>query len=191
MDLRAIPMAAMALIVAAAAGCSAISEKPRTAADPMAAPAIPPVVGGSTSTAVPEQRTPEANGLPDGRSPVFIRSIDAERRTITFDLIQLLTGDAAAKRWEKADPGPIGGPQHHYLIINDNPRLRTLPVREKATIQMVGRSATIPQPTKKVLLSGAPGHFPGLPSYMREAAPFWLTVAGGEVTAIEQQYVPG
>ena len=65
--------------------------------------------------------------LPDGRSAMYLTKIDVTGHTITFDLIEFLTGDAARKAWKKAYP-TNPGPPDDYFIINDNPKLRTLPV---------------------------------------------------------------
>jgi hypothetical protein len=61
-----------------------------------------------------------------------LQAVDADRRKVTFDLIQYLTGDAATRA--AAEDGEESPPPNDYYIRNVNPRLRTLPVRADASI---------------------------------------------------------
>jgi hypothetical protein len=70
--------------------------------------------------------------LADGRHPVFLKTVDPTQRTITFDLIQLYTGDDATR--EPAKDHQESPLPNDYYIRNVNPKLRTLPVRADAVI---------------------------------------------------------
>src|SRR5262245_65549353 len=75
---------------------------------------------GSTSTGAPAaRRSPgtgtlaEATGEPspgaspvlaDGRSAAYLTGLDTTHNTVTFDLIEFLTGDAAKAQWKKEHP---------------------------------------------------------------------------------------
>jgi hypothetical protein len=124
--------------------------------------------------------------LADGRHPVYLKTVDADRRTITFDLIQFFTGEAATKA--AAEDNKESPPANDYYIRNVNPRLRTLPVAADAPITVnVLAAQTTGSSTKdvSVTLEKLASYFPnsGTP-------PFWITVAQGQVTRIAQQYLP-
>jgi hypothetical protein len=124
--------------------------------------------------------------LTDGRHPVYLKTVDPDRRTITFDLIQFFTGEAATKA--AAEDDKESPPANDYYIRNVNPRLRTLPVAADAPITVnVLAAQTTGSATKDVpvTLEKLAGYFPnsGTP-------PFWVTVAQGQVTRIAQQYLP-
>jgi hypothetical protein len=141
---------------------------------------VPPSAAGSTpvATATPsvESTSPV---LPDGRSPVYITSIDVANRALTFDLIIFLTGQDAKDEWKKE--GHTGeGPPNDYLIVNNNPKLRTLPVSSSASITYNDPNNSF-APTA-VSLSNLKGPF--------QYRPFWITVTGGVITKIEEQFIP-
>ena len=66
--------------------------------------------------------------LEDSRHPGYVTAIDVPGRTVTFDLIQFLTGQAAQDAWAGDFPDDPDGPPNDYYIVNENSRLRTLPV---------------------------------------------------------------
>jgi phytoene dehydrogenase-like protein len=124
--------------------------------------------------------------LEDGRHPVFIKTVDPGRRTVTFDLIQWFTGEAATRA--AAEDGEESPPPNDYYIRNVNSRLRTLPVAADApiTVNLLAAQST-GSATKdvSVTLDELAGYFPN-----SGTGPFWLTVDGGQVTRIAQQFVP-
>jgi hypothetical protein len=172
--------AALLALVAAAglAGCGG-SEEPGAPAAPAATTAAPATNAASPTTSEPVV-------LADGRHPVYLKTVDAARRAITFDLIQFFTGEAAIKA--AAEDNKESPPANDYYIRNVNPRLRTLPVAADAPITVnVLAAQTSGSSTKdvSVTLEKLAGYFPnsGTP-------PFWITVAQGQVTKIAQQYLP-
>ena len=174
--LRAVVLSAALLVVVA--GCS------QPAAPPQQTPSTSANVTPTQSAPCCSPPSPTASEattqvLPDGRSPVFITSIDATHRKLTFDLIIFLTGQAAKDEWKKE--GNTGdGPPNDYLIVNNNPKLRTLPVSSSASITYNDPNNSF-APTS-VSLAGLKGPF--------KYRPFWITVTGGTITKIEEQFVP-
>jgi hypothetical protein len=152
--------------------------------------------GESTAaTAPPRTNAPANTGraasttralLGDGRHAVYLKAVDANRRTITFDLIQFLIGEAAAKA--AAEDGKESPPPNDYYIRNVNPKLRTLPVRADAPITVNVLAAEFTDSATKnhrVTLTKLAIWFPrtGL-------SPFWIRVEDGEVVEIAEQYIP-
>jgi hypothetical protein len=170
--------AATLALVAGLGGCGG-SEEPSTRGAPAATTAAPATNAASPTTGEPVV-------LADGRHPVYLKTVDTDRRTITFDLIQFFTGEAATKA--AAEDNKESPPANDYYIRNVNPRLRTLPVAADAPITVnVLAAQTTGSSTKdvSVTLEKLAGYFPnsGTP-------PFWITVAQGQVTRLAQQYLP-
>jgi hypothetical protein len=149
------------------------------AAQTTAAPATaaPTTTGATTGQA-------EAAVLADGRHPVIVKKVNVDGRTVTFDLIQWFEGEAANKA--AAEDGNESPPPNDYYTRNVNPRLRTLPVTSGARITLTqqttgqgsGNAAgPVPADLATVAASGI-GHI------------FWATVQGGQIQALEEQYVP-
>lgn len=152
---------------------------------PTPSPSVSPSQTPTPSTATPPP-TPTASASPillDGRHPVFVTDVDAAGRTVTFDLIQFLTGEAAKEAYTKDHPDDPDGPPNDYYIVNENPRLRTLPVVAgvEVTVLWLGGDAYPEQIS-----------FEELPGYLAAAAqgPFWLTVDDGDIFAMEEQFIP-
>jgi hypothetical protein len=130
--------------------------------------------------------------LADGRHPVLLHAADLPGRTLTVDVIQFLTGQAAVDAYQADHPDDAGGPPNDYYILNVNPRLRTLPVAAEVEVALVmlhlGEGAELkPSSWERLLddLAGGPSDH-DLISYN----PFWLTLDSGVVTRIEEQYLP-
>jgi hypothetical protein len=148
-------------------------------------------VGGTPATTIPATTagvptTSEPVVLADGRHPVYIKTVDPDQQTITFDLIQFFTGDAATKA--AAEDGEESPPPNDYYIRNVNSRLRTLPVRSDAPITVnVLAAGSTGSATKDVAVTLAE-----LATYFPNSgtAPFWLTVDQGQVTKAAQQFLP-
>jgi hypothetical protein len=176
---RQLTAALLTLLAAAALGGCGGSEQPGGAGGATATTAAPaPTVSAPTTT--------KPAVLADGRHPVYLKRVDADKRTITFDLIQFFTGEAAAKA--AAEDGKESPPPNDYYIRNVNPRLRTLPVRADAPITvnvLAAQSTGSATKDVSVPLAKLASYFPnsGTP-------PFWITVEQGQVTRIAQQYLP-
>jgi hypothetical protein len=138
----------------------------------------------ATTAAPTTGQQAEPTQLADGRHPVIVKQVSVGGRTVTFDLIQWFEGDAAAKA--AAEDGQESPPPNDYYTRNVNPRLRTLPVGSGARITVTRQTAgqgggnaagPVPADLATVAADGV-GHI------------FWATVQGGQIQALEEQYVP-
>lgn len=130
--------------------------------------------------------------LADGRHAALLRAADIPGRTLTVDVIQFLTGQAAIDAYHADHPEDPGNPDDDYYVLNVNPRLRTLPVAgddelEVVLLRPMAGTEQRPSTWNRLLddLAGQPSS-PELLSY----SPFWLNLDDGVVTRIEEQYVP-
>jgi hypothetical protein len=168
------------------------SQTPSTAPSTTAAPASAPSTSESESGAVTTPPPPTAPVLEDGRHPVYLTALDTTARTVEFDLIQFLTGDEAVVAWDAAHPDQPGGPPNDYFIVDENPRLRVLPLADDVTV-------TVPT-FERAGLQAQPIPFADLPARLAGNPmpgegrlwpnPFWLTVENGTVSAMDEQYIP-
>jgi hypothetical protein len=177
--LRQLTAALLTLLAAAALGGCGGSEQAGGAGGAPATTAAPAPTASAPTTSEPVV-------LADGRHPVYLKTVDPDRQTITFDLIQFFTGDAATKA--AAEDGKESPPPNDYYIRNVNPRLRTLPVAADAPITvnvLAAQSTGSATKDVSVTLAKLASYFPnsGTP-------PFWITVEQGQVTRIAQQYLP-
>jgi hypothetical protein len=171
------------LIAAAAGGCGTSDQT--TGADGATATTAGPAPA-TTAPAAGGATTSEPAVLADGRHPVFLKTVDPNGQTITFDLVQFYTGQAAATA--AAEDNQESPPPNDYYIRNVNPRLRTLPVRADATITvnlLAAESTGSATKNVSVTLAKLATWFPTTSTPM-----FWITVQGGQVTKIAQQYLP-
>ena len=170
-------VALVVLMTTAVGGCGGSDQTNGAGGTP--ATTIPATTAGAPTTSEPVV-------LADGRHPVYIKTVDPDQQTITFDLIQFFTGDAATK--SAAEDGEESPPPNDYYIRNVNPRLRTLPVRAGAPITVnVLAAGSTGNATKdvSVTLAELASYFPN-----SGTAPFWLTVDQGQVTKAAQQFLP-
>jgi hypothetical protein len=184
--MRPIRTIATALLVASLAVAGCAHSQPDQNASPTPEP--------PATTAAPDTKAPAPTAttdsqpavLVDGRHPVIIKTVDPDRRTITFDLIQLYWGDDATR--EAAKDHQESPPPNDYYIRNLNPRLRTLPVRADAPITCntitagytgsATKNVRLPLDRLAIVLPHGGG---GL---------FWITVRHDQVVRIAEQYVP-
>jgi hypothetical protein len=177
---------AAALLIAAAGVGSYVAY---SAGHRAAAPAAPVAAAPTAPPVSPTTNAPTSQGgatpnqpvvLADGRHPVYLKTVEPSRRSITFDLVQWYGGADAAREAAKdhleAD--------NDYYIRNSNPRLRTLPVLADAAItvnQLTGSNQAVPVSLAK-LSTWFPRTSPG--------PMFWITVRHGQVSVIGEQWVP-
>lgn len=184
-------MAALAITALLLAGCA---HRDRAAAPPTSSPVTTETI--TTAPAPPATTVPPPTGhpsrvLPDGRYPAYLSAIDVPGRTITFDVIQWFTGDAAEEAYHQDHPEIEGGPPNGYYIRNLNPRFRTLPVRQNVSVEVVWlRPDAAVEPTT---FESLPDYFTGDVRHDDKYVwydPFWLTVHGDLVESIVEQYIP-
>lgn len=175
----ALAFAAAVLLIPSA--CN--GETPRVAESPPPTPsAASPTVDDAPTV------SPEAGSLdlPDGRHPAYITELDAAARSVTFDVIQVLTGQEAIDAYRRENPDDPGGPPNDYYIVNSIPRLRTGNLETEAAIRLVKLGEDSDADLDEATLQE-------LTAYLEHREPstvvFWLTVAGGRITAIEEQYL--
>jgi len=148
--------------------------------------------GGGAVTTAPPPTSPSAGPvLEDGRHPAYLTGIDVAGRSVQFDMIQFLTGAEAIAAWDEQHPDGPGGPPNDYFIINDNQRLRRLPVTDDVAVTVLDMTGGF-QPLV-VAFTDLPTELAAGPipyEYRLEVTPFWLTVEDGTITAIEEQYIP-
>lgn len=132
-----------------------------------------PAVAATTKT------SPTA-ALHDGRWPGYLKKIDGDT-AVTMDLVEFLTGDAAATAWKKKYPdSDEETPPNDYVIVNDNTKVRILPLASSVVVKVVGADG--PETDKKIPLAD-------LDEFLDHTL-FWFTVKGGKVSQIEQQFLP-
>ena len=108
-----------------------------------------------------------------------------------FDLAYLLTGDEANE--EAAERGEETPVPNDYFIVNDNPRLRRLPVAPGLQIILIDWTNCCdtmfradPQLFEESFdhTKFPPGNYKG------KFSAYWLTAKDGTVTMIEEMYFP-
>jgi hypothetical protein len=137
--------------------------------------------------------TPEPSGTPspslaDGHHFVYVtRASRADGTTrIRFDLAYFYQGQRAEREAAERGDEVVSG----YYIVNDNPRLRTLPLADEVEVEYIPSSQCCELQTGDIdawveaVLATNPTDYPGT------TVPWWFTVEGGEITRIEQQYLP-
>jgi hypothetical protein len=154
--------------------------------------------GATGSTAPPPASaspSPEPSPeLEDGRSFGFVESVDFAGGTMVFDLAYFLTGEEANQASEeRGGENPV---PNDYYIVNDNPRLRTLALSSDLEILLLDWDrccdrfvdtdlddfAAAIEADDLVRIDGR--------LYYGSLSPYWVTVEGGVVTGIEEQYLP-
>ena len=142
------------------------------AAVPPASPAAKALTGAGGAT------SSEPVVLADGRHPVLLKTIDAGRGTVTFDLVQVFRDEEATR---EAAKDHLEADNDSYTR-NVNPRLRTLPVGAGASItanQLAGSNQDIPVTLAKLSSLTRAG-----------SGVFWITVRGGQIVQVAQQWSP-
>jgi hypothetical protein len=185
--MRPIRAIATALLVATVVVAGCARSQPDQSASPTSGP---PAATAPPATKAPAPAGGTTNSQPvvlvNGRHPVIIKTVDADRRRITFDLIQFYWGDDATR--EAAKDHQESPPPNDYYIRNANPKLRTLPVRSDATITCNTLTAGYTGSATKDVRVSLDRLAIVLPR--GGAGPFWITVRHDQVVKIAEQYVP-
>lgn len=168
-------------------GDRATASPSRPAGSPSASTSDSP---SPSPTPEPSTRPTASPVLDDGRHFVFVKELPgAPPDRMTFDLAEFLTGDAAAEAaTEHGDESP---PPNDYYIVNDNPRLRTLAIAPDAELRILDWADCCSSFVvgDLGLLADALAHGDPTGTY-RPSSPFWITVSGGAIVTIEEQYLP-
>ena len=192
--MRPIRSIATALLIASVAVTGCGRSQPDQAPPPADQP---PAV-----TAAPAPKAPAPTGGPitrqpvvlvDGRHMVYLKTVDPNRRTIRFDLIQFYGGDEALR--EAAKDHPEASPDevwqwvpNDFYIRNVNPKLRTLPVPADAAITVITLAwGEGPADSQRIV----PVSLTRLAAYMPAGErPFSITVRHGQVVKLAEVFVP-
>jgi hypothetical protein len=167
------------------------SPRPTTSPTSPASPSAPSDAPTATSTVTPDAGASPSGGsaaLAVGRSFVYAREATESPATLTFDLAEFYTGQEAI---DVAGTRGITELPNDYLIVNDNTRLRTLPIAADATIRYipVGTCCALKAGNLEAFIASVAGtqqtDFPP-----EAVTPWWITVEGGQIARIEQQYLP-
>jgi hypothetical protein len=149
-----------------------------------ASPTGEPSPTESTTPSVTPTPAPEPV-LGDGRHFVFARSASTAPPALRFDLAEFLTDEAAQDAAEEHGDEVVNG----YYIVNDNPRLRTLPVADSVRVRYIPVNACCD------LVTGDWNQYVDAVNGTAQtdldaSAPWWITVRDEQVVRIEQQYLP-
>jgi hypothetical protein len=139
--------------------------------------AVPTIEQAENSGCTP----PSGNGLPDGRWFGYVETVSAD--DLGFDLACWFTGTAAAAA--ASEDGEESPPPNDYYVRNLNEVVRTLTVGSGTEVAWLPSPG---DPTSLEVVSYAQWRVeqPG-----RLYAPgVWITVDDGEITSIQEQYVP-
>lgn len=190
-------LALLLLVAAATAGCRARGDdastggaRPRTSSDATpgesrsetaSAPQTP--TGSPTAST-----TPDAGAEQDGRYFAYIRAVQigASGRIIA-DYAQFLTGDAALTEAKKRGIPEV---PNGFLIVNDNTKLRTLPLPENAAVRLASEAQGVRPEGYDIALADFARSFTDRTIPQLQQVPYWLTVKSGAVVRIEEQYLP-
>ncbi len=122
----------------------------------------------------------------------FVREVSAgSQPTIVADYAQFLTGSAAAAA--AAADGGESPPPNDYYVLNENPKLRTLKVKPGISVKLTSNpDGTVDPAGYQVAVEVWSGYFaaPSDENAGIRGAGYWLTLDGGTVVAIEEQFVP-
>jgi hypothetical protein len=188
MRMRRTMVAATLLLSLTAAACTSNSS---TAAGTDSPTTQPSTASPSLEPTPSESGSPSPSPTPepvieDGRHFVFVKK--ASDGSMTFDLAEFYTGDAANEiAGERGDEVPV--PNDVY-IVNDNPKLRTVPVADDAKIHVLKWSVCC-----DVIVTLTYDKFAGYVAHPTDdfhgtSSPYWIRVQGGEIVKIDEQYLP-
>jgi hypothetical protein len=170
------------LVLLLAAGCASHRTVDLTPGPTATATLTPSPTATDTPTATP---TADASALTNGKHPVYLTTVDVDGRKLTIDVVQFFTGTAAADA-AREDGSAEVPPPNDYWIRNANKLLRTLPIAADATITvntLAGETSGDSAKDVSVTLTQLAGY--SLTNHL-----FWVTVDGGSITKIAEQFLP-
>lgn len=190
-------MLAAAWLGLALAGCSGSSKKVSSGTTTSEAPSATSTTASLSTLSTSASTTAVSIDLAanaqfaNGRQPGYMHSANVPNRTLTIDIIQFLTGDAANKAAK--EDGQESPPPNDYYIRNVNPKLYTFPVSATASISVLKTEPDgggDPEPKTvdfATFASIVNGH---AAKDQVTFNPWWITTSNGTVVKIEEQFVP-
>jgi len=168
---------------------SAPTETPSPTEEPKPSKSHSATETSSSASAVP---TPEPDVLGDGKYFVQLTDIQGGEEgplQLQYDLAYFLQGDAANQA--AADRGLETPVPNDYLIVNDTHKLRLTPLAGVYGVKY------LPEGSCCQLVKAHEAQFLGWMGQTQQSdfppkdtSWWWITIAGGEVTKIAQQYLP-
>jgi len=156
------------------------SEQPTVSEPPSESPS-----GSSTAE-------PTAAALDDGRHFVLADEVVASGggNALVLDLGYLLTGDEANEA--AAEDGVETPVPNGYYIVNDNPKLRTVPISPDASVRYIPADpcCDLVPGDLDAWMDAVNGEVQTDMMGEMGTTWWWITVRAGQVVAIEQQYFP-
>ena len=185
---------ALAFLSVGAGALIALSDDAERVAapSPSQTPTDEPSVEPSGSPEPTETTDPSGSESPvleDGQHFVYVTSasrLEDGTSEVEFDLALFYVGERAEQEAAERDDEVVNG----YYIVNDNDRLRTLPLAEEVEVDYIPVDACCDLQSGNIdawleaVLETNPTDYGGT------NVPWWFTVDGGEITRIEQQYLP-
>jgi hypothetical protein len=167
------------------------------AAPPSSTTPSPSLGPSPTSSSGPTQQpSPTAvntgDAVEDGTYFVQLKDVQGGEEgplLVRYDLAYFLTGDEANEAAAEAgDETPV---PNDYYIVNDNPKLRLVPLATDVTVRYIP-TANCCEPVEanedQFLEWMGETNQTDFPD--KRYSYWWITVEGGQVTEIEQQYLP-
>ena len=139
----------------------------------------------------PSQSSPAVFDAAAGTYAAQALAFDRGAGTVSFDVVQWLTGDEARAAYfadnPQVDPGTPGeGPPNDYYLLDQNDLVRTAPIASDASVHLThlatdGTAAVEADTLDALAAELANGH---------PEDTYWLSFADGAVVAVCQQYRP-
>jgi len=131
--------------------------------------------------------------LTDGFWFGFVRGVDVQGRTITFDAAEWLTGREADAAWQAE--GNTGSVPNDYFVRNEDPATAILPLAPDAAIRLLNWNHCCESffhadlgTWAEAIASGRDIERDG--AIYRGVSSWWIVVHDGVVTRIDEQYTP-
>jgi hypothetical protein len=181
--------AAALLLTAPLAACGGTEENASGGSSTVEPATTTVVVTDTITQPSPKPKPP----LEDGHHFGYIKAaqLTDDPRELVFDLAYFLTGDEAnAAAEERGFQTPV---DNDYFIVNDNKKLRMLPVAEDVAIDLLDWTHCC-----ETRFAGDPAKFeasfeatePPSGKYHGAFSAYWLVIEGSKVVSIEEQYLP-
>ena len=165
------------------------NSTPETTETTPTGPQTPTPTASETESTTPSTSPTESPVLADGRHFVYVT--EGARRedgssTVTFDLAYFYRGGRAEQ--EAAERGDEV--VNDYYIVNENPRLRTLSLADAVVVRYipVDQCCDLQDGNVDAWLESVLETNPT--DYSGKDAAWWFRVEGGQITRIEQLFLP-
>ena len=186
----------LAVLSIAGGAMIALSDDERAAETPSPPPERTPSPTPTATPTASEASSPTPTASPTGPAVLadgrhFVYVTDAARledgsATVTFNLAEFYRGERAeAEAAERGDEVV-----NDYYIVNENPRLRTIPLADVVAVRYIPVERCCELQDGDIdawlesIIETNPTDYPG-----KDAA-WWFRVDAGLVTRIEQQFLP-